>query len=96
MTRQSWIVFGVGAALVLIGVIVGFGFPVHLGSSSGLSCGSPWSGTDMWAHPASIQKQCSDARQTPGIIAAVVAGLGVLIAGASFLLPRRVTSPSNS
>lgn len=96
MTKQSWIVFGVGAALVLVGVIVGFGLPVNLGSSAGVSCGSPWSGADLWAYPALIQKQCSDARQAPGIIAGVVAVLGVLIAAGSFLLPRKVKTPSGS
>ena len=79
--------FGVGASLIMVGLIVGFGMPVRLGSGSGVNCGPAWNGVDLWAYTLFVQKECSDARQTTGIIAGVIAGLGVLIAGGSFLLP---------
>jgi hypothetical protein len=99
MTKGAWIGVGIGAVIVLVGVVLGLFTEVTL--PNGVGCGAAWSGDDTALLFRDYKELCSDARSSKGLVAAVVAGVGALVVTVSvligFLAPRRnVTSPSGS
>jgi hypothetical protein len=99
MTKGAWIGAAVGAVIVLVGVALGAFTQVTL--PSGIKCGPAWSGDDTALLFRDYKELCADARNSKGIVAAVVAAAGVIVVIVSVLIglltPRRsVTSPSGS
>lgn len=98
MTKGAWIGVAVGATIALVGIALGAFTTVTL--SNGVNCGSAWGGNDAALIFRDYKDMCADARSTKGIVAAVIAGLGVLVVALSvligFIAPRKVTTPSGS
>lgn len=99
MTKGAWIAVAVGGTIALVGVALGAFTDVAL--VNGVKCGPAWTGGDSTLLFREYMEMCSDARTSRGILAAVVAGIGVLVVVAvliGFLAPKRseITSPSGS
>ena len=104
MTRTN-ILLAAGVLLVGLGILLGAVIGVSTSGTYGeKSCGAPWSGKDPVVgsnfsgrkNVTDYAAECSDARQTRGMVAFVVMGLGVVVIGSAFVLDRRVKSPSGS
>ena len=75
MTKRHWVVVGIGLTVVVVGVFLGIS-AVTL--PSGVSCGGAWSSN----YVPYFASECSEARSGKGLVAAMVVGVGVLIAAA--------------
>lgn len=90
MTKRHWVVVGIGLAVVVVGIGLGLS-PVTLDSYR-IQCGSAWS----TRYVPYFAEECSDARSGKGMVAAVVVGVGVLIAAAgsvsAYLTPSKAAT----
>lgn len=89
MTKRHWVVVGIGIAVVVVGV--GFGISA-VALPNGISCGGAWSSNYVPYYAS----ECSDARSSKGMVAAVVVGVGALIAAAgavaAYLAPSKAAT----
>jgi hypothetical protein len=108
MTAQRYALI-VGLLLIVAGGILGLWFnPTASGTQGTISCGSPWAGSEQFMatdwEPTGPQHtyttyavDCLAARQTWGPIAGVLAAVGAVAVGASFIRrPTPVDAPAPS
>jgi hypothetical protein len=93
MTKRHWVVVGIGLAVVVVGVGLGIS---AVALPNGVSCGGAWSSSYVPYYAS----ECSDARSGKGMVAAVVVGVGVLIAAAgavsAYLTPAKASTVPTS
>lgn len=78
MTKRHWTVVAIGATIAVVGIALGYS---SVSLANGISCGTAWS----THYVPYFSEECSDARSSKGMIAAVVAIVGLLVAAAGAL-----------